>query len=115
MTKVPTAVLSRLGSRIVTDSINNLNSGQIGTGGTPVAAFFSTFQAQHGGSPSPGRSRPRSAAAQQVVLTRERIKELYELHRRGKLVGPQWEQTEQQIIAAANEGRVAGAVEPLGR
>jgi hypothetical protein len=48
-------------------------------------------------------------------LTRERIKELYELHRRGKLVGPQWEQTEQQIIAAANEGRVAGAVEPLGR
>jgi hypothetical protein len=49
------------------------------------------------------------------MLTRERIKELYELHRKGKLTGAEWERTEQQIIAAANEGRVAGALEPAGR
>jgi len=50
-----------------------------------------------------------------VTVTRERVKELYELHRRRNLTGPEWERTEQQIIAAANEGRVAGAVEPRGR
>jgi hypothetical protein len=49
------------------------------------------------------------------MLKRERIKQLYELHRKGKLTEPEWERTEQQIIAAANEGRVAGALEPAGR
>jgi hypothetical protein len=80
-----------------------------------VVAFFRGFQAQHGGAArSPGR--PRSAAPQPgMMLSRERIKELYELHRKGKLTGPEWERTEQQIIAAANEGRVAGALEPRGR
>jgi hypothetical protein len=89
----------------------------IAAGSAPrVIAFFNTFQAQHGGAPSPGRSRPRSAAVQQgEMLTRARIAELYELHRKGKLVGAQWEQTERDIIAAAAAGNVANAVEPRGR
>jgi hypothetical protein len=87
----------------------------IAAGSAPrVIAFFNTFQQQHGGAArSPGR--PRSTAAQQGVLSRERIKELYELHRKGKLTGPDWERTEQEIIAASREGRVAGALEPRGR
>jgi hypothetical protein len=81
-----------------------------------VIAFFQTFQAQHGGAArSTGGGRARSAVSQGAMLTRERIKELYELHRKGQLTGPEWERTEQQIIAAANEGRVAGALEPRGR
>jgi hypothetical protein len=89
----------------------------IAAGSAPrVIAFFSTFQTQHGGAARPARSKTGSAAVQQGgMLTRERIRELYELHRRGKLTGPEWERTEQQIIAAANEGRVAGALEPRGR
>jgi hypothetical protein len=82
-----------------------------------VIVFFNTFSAQHGGAArSPSRSRARSAAPQPgATLTRERIKELYELHRKGKLQGTEWQQIEQQIIAAAAKGRVAGALEPLGR
>jgi hypothetical protein len=37
------------------------------------------------------------------------------LHRKGKLAGAEWERIERDIIAAANEGRVAGALEPAGR
>ena len=81
-----------------------------------VIAFFNTFSAQHGSAAHPGRSRARSAAPQPgAMLTRERIKQLYELHRKGKFTGPESERTEQQIIAAANDGRVAGALEPAGR
>jgi hypothetical protein len=81
-----------------------------------VVAFFNTFQQMRGDAAHPARSRPRSAAVQQgEVLTRARIAELYELHRKGKLVGPEWERTEQQIIAAAAAGNVVGALEPRGR
>jgi hypothetical protein len=49
------------------------------------------------------------------MLTRARIKELGELHRKGKLQGAEWERIEQEIIAAAREGRVLGALDPAGR
>jgi hypothetical protein len=85
-----------------------------------VIAFFSTFQQQHGGGAarSPGRSRPRSAAVQQgEMLTRERIKQLYDQHRRGAYAGreAEWQRIEQQIIDAAATGNVVGALEPRGR
>jgi hypothetical protein len=91
----------------------------IAAGSAPrVIAFFTTFQAQHGGGGegrSGGTRRARTASGQQPVYTRDQVKQLYEAHRRGKLTGPQWEQTEREIIAAANQGRVAGALEPRGR
>jgi hypothetical protein len=59
--------------------------------------------------------REERTASGQPVYTRDQIKQFYELHRGGKLTGRQWEQTERDIIAAANEGRVAGALEPAGR
>jgi hypothetical protein len=49
------------------------------------------------------------------MLTRERIKQLYELHRKGKLTGAEWQRIEQQIIDAAAAGNVVGALEPAGR
>jgi hypothetical protein len=80
-----------------------------------VIAFFQTFQAQHGGA-ARSTGRTRSAAPQAgMMLSRERIKELYEMHRKRRLTGPEWERTEQEIIAASREGRVAGALEPRGR
>jgi hypothetical protein len=81
-----------------------------------VLAFFNTFQAQHGGAArSPGTSRPRTASGGQQVYTRDQIKQLGELHRKGKLVGAEWDRIERDIIAAAREGRVVGALDPAGR
>jgi hypothetical protein len=84
-----------------------------------VWAFFRGFTAAHGGegrSSAGGARRARTASGQQQpIYTRDQIKQFYELHRKGKLTGPEWERTEQAIIAAANEGRVAGALEPTGR
>jgi hypothetical protein len=82
-----------------------------------VIAFFNTFQAQHGGSArSPSRNRPRSAAIQQGgdAHAREDQGTLRAAQER-KAHGAEWERTEQQIIAAANEGGVAGALEPVRR
>jgi hypothetical protein len=80
-----------------------------------VLAFFNTFQAQHGGAARGSPGRPRSASSQQQVYTRGQIKQLHELHRRGKLQGAEWDRLEQDIIAAAREGRVVGALDPAGR
>jgi hypothetical protein len=83
-----------------------------------VLAFFRGFAAEHGGgegrSNAGGTRRARSASGQQVY-TREQIKQFYELHRRGKLQGDEWNRIERDIIAASAEGRVANAVEPRGR
>jgi hypothetical protein len=79
-----------------------------------VLAFFNTFSAQHGSAArSPDRSRPKSTSGQ--VYTRDQIKQLHELHRRGRLQGAEWDRLEQDIIAAAREGRVVGALDPAGR
>jgi hypothetical protein len=84
-----------------------------------VIAFFRGFAAAHGGggghSSAGGTRRARSASGQQQVYTRDQIKQLGELHRRGKLQGAEWDRIEQDIIAAAREGRVMGALDPAGR
>jgi hypothetical protein len=82
-----------------------------------VVAFFNAFSAQHGGA-ARSSGRARSAAVQQgEILTREKIKQLYDQHRRGAYAGreAEWARIEQQIINAAAEGRVLNAVEPRGR
>jgi hypothetical protein len=87
----------------------------IAAGSAPrVIAFFNTFQAQHGGA-ARAPSRARTASGQQQVYTRDQIKQLGELHRKGKLVGAEWDRIEQDIIVAAREGRVVGALDPAGR
>jgi hypothetical protein len=49
--------------------------------------------------------RPRAA-----VYSRADIRQLYELHRRGELVGPEWEKTEADVIRASAEGRISGGL-----
>jgi hypothetical protein len=60
-----------------------------------VQAFFSGFMQEHGGARHAGaRPAPRGRSAMPPsgrVYTRDEIKRAYELHRTGKLVGPQWE------------------------
>jgi hypothetical protein len=46
--------------------------------------------------------------------TRPQIRKYYEAHRRGELIGPEWDRLEHDIIAASAEGRVANAV-PLAK
>jgi hypothetical protein len=49
------------------------------------------------------------------VYTRQQVKEAYDLHRRGKLVGEAWDRVEREIVAAAAAGRIAGAMDWLGK
>ena len=77
------------------------------------------FQAQHGGTGEgpahSSRRRTAPPAHQGGMLTRARIAELYELHRRGKLTGDAWARTEEAIIASARNGMVPDALDPHGR
>jgi hypothetical protein len=90
----------------------------IAAGSAPrVIAFFHGFQGGggEGRSGTGGTRRARTASGQQQVYTRAQIKQLGELHRKGKLQGAEWDRIERDIIDAAREGRVVGALEPRGR
>jgi hypothetical protein len=84
-----------------------------------IIAHFQQFQAQHGGTGEgpahSSRRRTAPPAHQGGMLTRARIAELYELHRRGKLTGDAWARTEEAIIASARNGMVPDALDPHGR
>jgi hypothetical protein len=72
-----------------------------------VQKFFNDFQQQDGRSPG-SRTSSRRSAASAPFYTRDRIKELYEQHRKGAFNGREadWNAIEQDLFAAQREGRV---------
>jgi hypothetical protein len=94
---------------------------------TRVIAIFKGFQ-REAGQPAaepawgwePGqlleRTRPR-AMPQGRIFSRDEVKRLYELHRKGKFVGreDEWNRLEWEIIRAGAQGRILGGLEPQGK
>jgi hypothetical protein len=72
-----------------------------------VIGFFRGFERQAGGA---GQAGPMRTGGR--TYTRPLIAQLYEKHRRGGCAGREadWAQQEADIIAAAREGRVLGAI-----
>jgi hypothetical protein len=81
-----------------------------------VVAFYRGFQrAGHAPAAQYGRTfQSRPAAIGGQILTRPQIAMLYERRRKGEISDADWARTEAQIFAAANAGRVAGALGPDG-
>jgi hypothetical protein len=88
---------------------------------TRVVAFFRGFMREHGSQTTPvfdwgpgqvlERTRPRP---QGRIYSRDEVKRLYELHRKGKFAGreDQWARLEHEIIRAGREGRILGGLSP---
>src|SRR6516165_7790157 len=88
---------------------------------TRVVAFFRGFMREHGSQTTPvfdwgpgqvlERTRPRP---QGRIYSRDEVKRLYELHRKGKFAGreDQWARLEHEIIRACREGRILGGLSP---
>src|SRR5262249_29376158 len=77
-----------------------------------VRAFFHGFQQAAGGAqatPATSSKRTRSALSNKPIYTREQIKSLYEMHKRGADAGreAEWNGIEEKIIKAGGEGGVA--------
>jgi hypothetical protein len=72
-----------------------------------VRLFFQQFQEGQSGSSTGAPRRTRSATSK-PFYTHERIKQLYELHRKGAYAGreAEWARQEADIFAAQREGRV---------
>jgi hypothetical protein len=82
-----------------------------------VAAFFKGFMREAGGpqTASAAPARARSASSGKTVYSRPQIAALYERHRRGELVGPEWAGLEVDIIRAGAEGRITNPVDVFGK
>jgi hypothetical protein len=84
---------------------------------TRVVAFYRGFgQAGHVPVGQHGRSyRSRQpATGGPRIYTRAQIANLYERRRKGEIDDAAWAKTEQEIFAAANQGRIAGTLDRDG-
>jgi hypothetical protein len=79
-----------------------------------VAAIYKGFQAQAGLHASAARQSRQGAAGGKPVYGREDIRRLYEQRRLGHINDAKWGPIESDIVKAAAEGRVVGAVGPDG-
>jgi hypothetical protein len=80
-----------------------------------VVRFYQGFLAEHGHAPAGQRSyQPRPAASSGNVYTRQQIANLYERRRKGEINDANWAKWEAEIFAAANQGRIAGALDRDG-
>jgi hypothetical protein len=84
-----------------------------------VVQFYRGFLAEYGATDARsyqsrgGSSRGRTAPSGNIY-TRAQIQNLYERRRRGEFTDAAWARTEQEIFNAANEGRIAGALDRDG-
>jgi hypothetical protein len=84
-----------------------------------VVRFYLGFLAEHGATDARsyqsrgGSSRGRTAPSGNIY-TRQQIANLYERRRKGEFNDATWARTEQEIFNAANEGRIAGALDRDG-
>jgi hypothetical protein len=73
-----------------------------------VTVFYAGFLAQHGQARS-YQSRPAATGAK-PVYTRPQIRSLYEQRAHGTISDAKWGPLEADIVKAASEGRVVGAI-----
>jgi hypothetical protein len=90
----------RLRQQLLNEGIASGNAGQ-------VKAVFDGFRRQ-GGQSASASAPPRRGASDKPFYTHQRIKELYEQHRKGAYTGreAEWNRIEHDIFAAQREGRV---------
>jgi hypothetical protein len=75
-----------------------------------VVRFYQGFQ-QEAGHQAPAGQRSRSSASgNKPFYSREQIKQLYESRRLGRINDQKWAPIEADIVKAAGEGRVVGAL-----
>jgi hypothetical protein len=83
-----------------------------------VVRFYQGFLAEAGHHAPPGQSRASQSRSPQAssgaILTRPQIAALYERRRKGEFNDAQWAQIEPAIFNAANQGRIAGALDRDG-
>jgi hypothetical protein len=82
-----------------------------------VVALFNGFLQEAGDTqqspPTRGQSAGRRSSGR-PTYTRPQIAALYERHRRGELVGPEWDRLEYELIAAGREGRIQSPMDVFG-
>jgi hypothetical protein len=80
-----------------------------------VVNFYRGFQQEAGHPQYRSRgSSARSPAVADNIYTRPQIQNLYERRRKGEINDAAWAKWEQEIFAAANQGRIAGALDKDG-
>jgi hypothetical protein len=77
-----------------------------------VVQFYKGFLAQHGATAR--GSSPRRTAPSGTIYTRQQIADLYERRRKHEFTDATWAKWEAEIMAAANQGRIAGALDKDG-
>jgi hypothetical protein len=75
-----------------------------------VVRFYQGFLAEAGHQAPAGQRSRSSASGNKPFYSREQIKRLYEQRRLGAIPDATWGPLEADIVAAAREGRVVGAV-----
>jgi hypothetical protein len=79
-----------------------------------VVRFYQGFLAEHGHAPASQRSQSRQTASGGNIYTRQQIAEFYKRRQNGLIDDKSWAAREADIFAAANQGRVVGAIGPDG-
>jgi hypothetical protein len=96
-------------SQLLRDAVNRGDASR-------VAAIYSGYR-QDAGYSAPAaqqRTQSRPAATGGNIYTRQQIADLYERRRKGEIDAATWAKWEPAIIKAANEGRIAGALDRDG-
>jgi hypothetical protein len=79
-----------------------------------VVRFYQGFQQQAGRPQYRSYQSRQPATGAKRIYSREDIRRLYEQRRLGRINDAAWARTEQEIFNAANEGRIAGALDRDG-
>jgi hypothetical protein len=83
-----------------------------------VVSFYKGFIAEAGHHALAGQQRSyqsrQSATGAKPVWTREQVRQAYERRRLGGISDAAWAKQEAEIIAAANQGRIAGSLDRDG-
>jgi hypothetical protein len=94
-------------SQLLRNAVANGDSGR-------VVAFYKGFQPAAGQYGSARSYQSRRTATAGNIYTRQQIQNLYERRRKGEFNDATWARWEQEILAAANQGRIAGALDRDG-
>jgi hypothetical protein len=79
-----------------------------------IAAIYRGFQAEAGQPQYRSRQSRASATGGKPIYSRPQIANLYERRRKGEFTDASWAPLEADIVKAAGEGRIVGAVGPDG-